>query len=177
MKAAGYKMTRSRKLQKGRNSMTEIERKFLVTSEDFKNEASKKTLFIQAYLNTHPDRTIRIRIFDDNAFMTIKGKSSENGLSRFEWEKEIPVNEARELLKLCEPGRIEKHRYFVDHGEHVYEVDEFLDDNLGLILAEIELDDEGEEFQKPAWLGQEVTGDLKYYNSNLITNPYKNWES
>ena len=161
--------------QKKQGIMTEIERKFLVNSNDFKEEASKKTLFIQAYLNTHPERTIRIRISDDKAFMTIKGKSSENGLSRYEWEKEIPLKEAQELLKLCEPGKIEKYRYHVKVGDHMYEVDEFLGDNQGLVLAEVELEDEEEDFKKPVWLDKEVTGNLDYYNSNLITKPYKNW--
>jgi len=155
--------------------MTEIERKFLVRSNDFKKEASRKTLFIQAYLNTHPERTIRIRISDDKAFMTIKGKSSKNGLSRYEWEKEIPLNEAQELLELCEPGKIEKYRYYVNVGDHMYEVDEFLGDNQGLVLAEVELQDEEEDFEKPDWLDKEVTGNLDYYNSNLIAKPYKNW--
>ena len=155
--------------------MTEIERKFLVKSDDFKKESKKKTHFIQAYLNTNPERTIRIRVTDDKAFMTIKGKSSENGLTRFEWEKEIELNEAKELLKICEPGKIEKYRYEVDHGDHVYEIDEFLEDNKGLVLAEVELQSEEETFKKPEWLGQEVTGNLAYYNSNLIANPYKNW--
>jgi len=156
--------------------MQEIERKFLVKSDDYKDQASKKTLFIQAYLNTHPERTIRIRISGDSAFMTIKGKSSENGLSRFEWEKEIAVNEAKELLKLCEPGEIQKNRYLVQMGKHTYEVDEFLEDNEGLVLAEVELKTEEESFEKPGWLGEEVTGNLAYYNSNLIANPYKNWK-
>ena len=155
--------------------MTEIERKFLVNSKEFKKEASKKTFFVQAYLNTHPERTTRIRITDDKAFMTIKGKSSENGLTRFEWEKEIPLDEAKELLQICEPGKIEKYRYHIHHGDHIYEVDEFLEENSGLILAEIELQEEEEKFKKPEWLGEEVTGNLDYYNSNLITKPYKNW--
>jgi len=156
--------------------MQEIERKFLVTSDKFKKEATKKTLFIQAYLNTHPERTIRIRISGEQAFMTIKGKSSENGLSRFEWEKEIPVTEAKELLKLCEPGKIEKYRHLIPFGDHTYEVDEFLEDNDGLVIAEIELNREDEKFKKPDWLGKEVTGNLDYYNSNLIAKPYKNWK-
>ncbi|MBT8295820.1 MAG: CYTH domain-containing protein, partial [Gramella sp.] len=117
-----------------------------------------------------------IRITDDKAIMTIKGKSSENGLTRFEWEKEIPVHEAEELFKICEPGKIEKYRYLIKYGEHVYEVDEFLEENKGLTIAEIELNSEGEKFKKPEWLGAEVTGNLKYYNSNLITNPFKNWK-
>ncbi|GAA4310818.1 CYTH domain-containing protein [Pontixanthobacter gangjinensis] len=156
--------------------MTEIERKFLVRSEDYKQQARKKTLFIQAYLNTHPERTTRVRISDDKAFLTIKGKSSENGLTRFEWEKEIPVDEAEKLLKICEPGKIEKYRYHIEMGEHVYEVDEFLDDNAGLTLAEVELQEEEEDFLKPDWLGEEVTGNLAYYNSNLIAQPYKTWK-
>lgn len=156
--------------------MQEIERKFLVASDTFKEQATKKTLFIQAYLNTHPERTIRIRISGEQAFMTIKGKSSENGLSRFEWEKEIPITEAKELLKLCEPGKIEKYRHLIPLGDHIYEVDEFLEDNDGLVIAEIELESEDEKFKKPDWLGKEVTGNLDYYNSNLIAKPYKNWK-
>ncbi|CAL68330.1 CYTH domain-containing protein [Christiangramia forsetii] len=156
--------------------MQEIERKFLVTSDKFKEQASKKTLFIQAYLNTHPERTIRIRISGDNAFMTIKGKSSENGLSRFEWEKKIPLGEAKELLKLCEPGKIEKYRHLIPFGDHTYEVDEFLENNNGLVIAEVELQSEDEKFKKPDWLGKEVTGNLDYYNSSLIAKPFKNWK-
>ena len=156
--------------------MIEIERKFLITSEAFKKEASSKTLFIQAYLNTHPERTIRIRIQADKAFMTIKCKSSESGVSRFEWEKEIPVDEAQQLLKLCELGKIEKYRYLVPVGQHVFEVDEFLGDNQGLSIAEVELNSEHEQFLKPEWLGEEVTGQNQYYNSQLTLNPYKNWE-
>lgn len=156
--------------------MTEIERKFLVKTDEFKQQADKKKLLIQAYLNTHPERTIRIRIDDDTAFLTIKGKSSDNGLSRFEWEKEIRVEDARKLLAICEPGKIEKYRYHVTVGNHTFEVDEFLDDNEGLTIAEVELENEEELFEKPHWLGTEVTGDKKYYNSNILTNPYKNWK-
>ena len=155
--------------------MTEIERKFLVTSDDYRDYAETKRLIVQAYLNTHPERTIRIRINDDEAFITIKGKSSEDGLSRFEWEKEIPIEEARKLLKICEPGKIEKYRYEVKDGNHTYEVDEFLEDNQGLVIAEIELETEEEKFNKPEWLGKEVTGNTNYYNSNLLTKPYKDW--
>ena len=168
---------RSGKLLKEINNMQEIERKFLVTSDDFKEQASKKTLFIQAYLNTHPERTIRIRISGEQAFMTIKGKSSENGLSRFEWEKEISIKEAKQLLELCEPGKIKKYRYLIQFGDHIYEVDEFREDNEGLTLAEIELESEEEKFEKPDWIGEEVTGNLDYYNSNLIAKPYKTWNS
>lgn len=156
--------------------MTEIERKFLVKSDDFKEQSSKRISIVQAYLNTHPKRTIRIRINDKDAFLTIKGKSSEDGLTRFEWEKRIPVEEARELLKICEPGKIEKYRYHVSAGKHTYEIDEFMGENQGLVLAEIELEEEEDKFEKPEWLGKEVTGNLDYYNSNLIANPYKNWK-
>lgn len=155
--------------------MQEIERKFLVKSDEFKEQASQKTLFVQAYLNTDPERTIRIRISGDKAFMTIKGKSSKNGLTRFEWEKPIELEEAKELLKLCEPGKIEKYRYLISAGAHTYEVDEFLEDNAGLVLAEIELENEDDNFEKPDWLGEEVTGNADYYNSNLIAKPYKTW--
>lgn len=156
--------------------MTEIERKFLVKSDNFKEQSSKKISIIQAYLNTHPERTIRIRINDNDAYLTIKGKSSEDGLTRFEWEKKIPMEEARKLLKICEPGKIEKYRHHVNAGKHTYEVDEFLGENHGLVIAELELEEEEDKFEKPEWLGEEVTGNLDYYNSNLIANPYKNWK-
>jgi len=155
--------------------MLEIERKFLVTSDKFKNEAFKSSEIKQGYLNSHPERTTRIRIQDEIAFITIKGKSSESGLSRFEWEKEIAVVEALELLKLCEPGAIEKVRYFVKSEEFTFEIDEFSGENIGLVMAEIELTSEKDTFKKPDWLGEEVTGDLRYYNSQLSKNPFKNW--
>lgn len=156
--------------------MTEIERKFLVRNDDFKEMADQKKLLVQAYLNTNPERTIRIRIDDDRAYLTIKGKSTKDGLSRFEWEKEIDLNEAKELLKLCEPGKIEKYRYHIQVEGHTYEVDEFLGDNEGLTIAEVELEHEEELFEKPYWLGKEVTGDTRYFNSNILTNPFKNWK-
>ena len=121
------------------------------------------------------ERTVRVRIKGERGFLTIKGLTSVNGLSRFEWEKEIPVQEAEDLMKLCESGIIDKRRYLVDVGEHTYEVDEFYGENEGLVVAEIELTCEDEAFLKPEWLGQEVTGELKYYNSMLMKNPYKNW--
>lgn len=156
--------------------MVEIERKFLVKSEEFKTQASKKFRIIQGFLNTHPERTVRIRIRGDQAFLTIKGKSSKNGLTRFEWEKEIPVVEAEELMKLCEPGIIEKMRYLVEIEEHTFEIDEFFGENQGLIVAEIELHSENDTFEKPEWLGEEVTGEIRYYNSQLSKNPFINWE-
>lgn len=156
--------------------MQEIERKFLVTSEAFKNEAFKLTRIVQGFLNTHPERTVRIRIRGKDGFITIKGKSNKSGLSRYEWEKQISLAEAEELLHLCEPGIIEKTRFEIENGAHIYEVDEFMGENKGLIVAEIELGSETEPFSKPEWLGKEVTGDIKYYNSNLSKNPFKKWQ-
>ncbi len=155
--------------------MHEIERKFLVTSEAFKNEAHKRTRIVQGFLNTNPERTVRIRIQGNDGFITIKGKSNKSGLSRFEWEKQISLAEAEELLHLCEPGIIEKTRYDIYSDNHTFEVDDFLGENEGLIIAEIELESENEPFSKPEWLGKEVTGDVKYYNSHLSKNPFKNW--
>lgn len=156
--------------------MIEIERKFLVKSNEYKTEAFKSSVIKQGYLNSHPERTTRIRILDKQAFITIKGKSSESGLSRFEWEKEIPLEEALELLKLCEPGTIEKVRYLVKSKEFTFEIDEFSGNNQGLIVAEIELHSEEDTFEKPSWLGEEVTGESRYYNSQLCNHPYKNWK-
>ena len=155
--------------------MLEIERKFLVTSEAFKKEAFTQNRIAQGYLSSIPERTVRVRIKGNKGFLTIKGASNESGLSRFEWEKEIPVDEAKELLKLCEKGAIDKTRFEVKLGNHVIEIDEFHGENEGLIMAEIELESETEIFEKPSWLGEEVTNDKRYYNSYLSKNPYKNW--
>jgi adenylate cyclase len=152
----------------------EIERKFLV-AEGFKPSATIFFRISQGYLNSSPERTVRVRIKGDKGFLTIKGLSSENGVSRYEWEKEIPVSEAADLLRLCEPGIIDKTRYIIEADGHTFEVDEFHGDNEGLILAEIELSSEDEAFTKPSWLGKEVTGDARYYNSMLMKHPYKNW--
>ncbi|WP_339610675.1 CYTH domain-containing protein [uncultured Planktosalinus sp.] len=156
--------------------MLEIERKFLVTSETFKLEAINQTRIVQGFLNTHPERTVRVRIKGDQGFLTVKGVSNKAGTIRTEWEKTISVHDAEELLQLCEPGTIDKTRYEIKAGSHIFEVDEFLGENEGLIIAEIELKSENEPFQKPHWLGKEVTGDLKYYNSQLSLNPFKNWK-
>lgn len=153
----------------------EIERKFLVAG-DFKASAFKETRITQGYLSSVPERTVRVRVKGDKGFITIKGIGSESGASRYEWEKEIPVSEVRELLKLCEPGVIDKTRYLVQAGGHTFEVDEFYGDNEGLTVAEVELASENEAFDKPDWLGGEVTGDVRYYNSMLMKNPYKNWK-
>lgn len=153
----------------------EIERKFLVKNLAFKTESFAKRYIKQGYLNSNKNRTVRIRIADKNAYITIKGKSNLEGTSRFEWEKEIEISEAKELMLLCEPSLIEKYRYLIKRGKHTFEVDEFLGDNLGLIVAEVELNSENEEFEKPNWLAKEVTGDLKYYNSSISKTPFKDW--
>lgn len=152
----------------------EIERKFLVKGE-FKKFASKETRIVQGYLSSVPERTVRVRIKGDKGYITIKGIGSASGATRFEWENEIPASEVEELLKICEPGVIDKTRYLVKSGNHTFEVDEFYGENQGLTLAEIELSSEDESFQKPDWLGDEVTGDTKYYNSMLMKNPFTRW--
>lgn len=156
--------------------MLEIERKFLVTSDAFKSEALHKNHIAQGYLNSNPERTVRVRVKGEIGFVTIKGKGNETGMSRFEWETEIALVDAKNLLKLCESGVIDKIRYEVEVGNHTYEVDEFFGDNEGLVVAEIELKSEEESFEKPNWLGQEVTNDERYYNAYLSKNPYKNWK-
>lgn len=143
---------------------------------DFKSDAFKATRITQGYLSRVPERTVRVRVKGDKGFITIKGIGNASGASRFEWEKEIPVEDVKALLEICEPGVIDKTRYLVKAGEHTYEVDEFYGDNEGLTVAEVELSDENEAFDKPSWLGEEVTGDAKYYNSMLMKNPYKNWK-
>ncbi len=154
----------------------EIERKFLVKGP-FKQFAVKSFRISQGYLSSVPQRTVRIRIRDNRAFITIKGQSNLTGISRYEWEKEIPVNEARELLKICEPGIIEKKRFIVPAGNDLFfEVDEFYGENQGLIMAEIELATEDQPFDKPGWLGKEVTGDSRFYNSALSKHPVTKWE-
>lgn len=158
--------------------MQEIERKFLILgTPDFRKDALNKTRIVQGYLNSAPERTVRVRIRGEKGFLTIKGKSSSDGLSRFEWEREIPLFEAEELLQLCEPGVIEKYRYEVRVGKHIFEVDEFKGENEGLLLAEVELKEKDEEIEEPEWLGVEVTGQQKYYNSFLSKFPFKEWQT
>jgi adenylate cyclase len=152
----------------------EIERKFLVKG-DFKKEAEKSTRITQGYLSSVPERTVRVRIKGEKGFITIKGVGSASGASRYEWEKEISVSEVDELLRICEPGVIDKTRYEIRKGKHTFEVDEFYGDNEGLTVAEIELSSESEDFEKPSWLGEEVTGDSRYYNSMLMKNPFSKW--
>lgn len=151
----------------------EIERKFLVKNSEYKT-SSDEALYKQGYLCINPNRTVRVRVVGDKGLITVKGKST--GASRLEFEYEIPFEDANEMLDiLCEKPIIEKIRYTYDYAGFIWEIDEFLGDNEGLVVAEIELQDESMEFSKPIWIGEEVTGDPKYYNSSLIKNPYKNW--
>lgn len=147
--------------------MIEIERKFLVNSNEYKNKAHKSIKIVQGYLSKDPERTVRIRICDDRGFITIKGISSEDGLSRYEWEKEIPFQEAKELLSICLPTIIEKSRFEVYHKNILFEVDEFYGKHEGLILAEVELESTQEKVELPDWIGKEVTGNKNYYNAVL----------
>ncbi|MDX1326669.1 MAG: CYTH domain-containing protein [Arenibacter sp.] len=156
--------------------MIEIERKFLVNSEAFKEDSVNANRIVQGFLNTDPLRTVRVRIKGDTGFLTVKGKGNDQGTTRFEWETVLPLNEAEALLKLAEPGVIEKIRYEVPRGKHLFEIDEFFGENSGLIVAEVELEREDEPFEIPDWLGKEVTGNPKYYNSQLSKQPFKTWK-
>jgi adenylate cyclase len=155
--------------------MIEIERKFLVKSDAFKREAFAKHHLVQGYLNSNPERTVRIRIKGESVFLKIKGTRNETGTTRLEWETELSLMDAKPLLAICEKGVIDKMRYEVKAGNHVFEVDEFFGENEGLIVAEIELSSEDERFIKPDWLGAEVTNDTRYYNAYLSKNPFKSW--
>lgn len=155
--------------------MEEIERKFLVTNTDFISESNSNNRIVQGYLNSDPSRTVRVRIKGEQGFLTIKGKGNASGTTRFEWEKEIDVAEAESLLLLCEKGIIDKIRYEILVGKHTFEVDVFSGENQGLIMAEVELSEENEFFEKPKWLGIEVTGDKRYFNSYLSENPFTTW--
>jgi adenylate cyclase len=152
----------------------EIEKKFLVKC-DIKSFAHSASRIVQRYLSSVPERIVRVRIIDNKGYLTIKGIGNQSGVSRYEWEKEISVQEANELLQICESGEIDKTRYKVRVGTHIFEVDEFYGDNQGLTLAELELSSEDEVFEKPVWLGKEVTGDIRYYNSMLMKKPFKTW--
>lgn len=152
----------------------EIERKFLVDG-DFKPYAIKQEHIVQGYLSSHPERSVRVRIKGNKAYITIKGIANDSGLSRYEWEKEIPMLEATDLIKLCEPGVIDKTRYYIPSGSLFFEVDEFFGENEGLIIAELELETETQDYLRPDWLGREVTGDTRYYNSSLTKMPYTKW--
>lgn len=153
----------------------EIERKFLVVG-DFKNQAYAHSRIAQGYICSGNGRTVRIRIRNGGGYLTIKGPSDSNGMSRYEFETEVALSDAEDLMKLCEPGIIDKTRYLVKAGKHTFEVDEFYGDNAGLILAEVELEREDEPYEKPDFIGREVTGDRRYYNAQLRTNPYCIWK-
>lgn len=153
----------------------EIERKFLVNG-DFRAQVQQRQRITQGYLSSVPERTVRVRIKGDKGFITIKGIGSASGASRYEWEKEVPLSDVEELLKICEPGVIDKVRHLVPYGKHTFEVDEFFGDNEGLIIAEVELAHEADDFAKPAWLGEEVTGQTRYYNAMLMKQPFKTWQ-
>ena len=152
----------------------EVERKFLVKA-DYKHLAEYSVNISQGYLSTLPERSVRVRVRGDRGFITVKGFGNESGTSRSEWEYEIPVFDANELLGICESGIIRKKRYIIDYKGHAFEVDEFYGENEGLVVAELELNSEDESFDKPSWLGREITGEAKYYNLMLLKKPFKNW--
>ena len=154
----------------------EIERKFLVTG-DFKSQAYSSSRIRQGYISTVGKATVRVRIRDDKGYLTIKGRSNEAGISRYEFETEVPLQDAEDLMRLCEPGVIDKTRYLVRSGRHVFEVDEFYGDNEGLVMAEVELKHSDEAFARPPFLGPEVTGDHRFYNKQMRANPFKNWRA
>lgn len=154
----------------------EIERKFLV-SGDYKSHSYKSYLIKQGYLSLSGVTVVRVRIKDEKAFITVKTAKAENEIKRHEWEYEVPVADAEEMLQLCEEGVIHKRRYLVQAGKHTFEIDEFQGHNEGLLIAEIELEYEDEPFEKPEWLGPEVTGNVRYYNSFLSIHPYSEWSS
>ncbi len=157
-------------------SELEIERKFLVVGDSYKQEAYDSNRIRQGYICSSRGRTVRVRIRDSRGYLTIKGPSANGGLARYEFEKEISLSEAENLMKLCEPGMIDKTRYLVKSGKHIFEVDEFYGENEGLVMAEVELAYEDEPYEKPSFIGKEVTGDRRYYNSQLKEHPYTTWE-
>jgi CYTH domain-containing protein len=155
----------------------ETERKFLVVGE-FKSLSYNATRIQQGYIASNNGRTVRVRIRGDKGYLTIKGPSGLKGITRYEFDTEIPLDDARELMEICEPGIIDKTRYLVKSpdGRHIWEIDEFYGDNEGLVLAEVELSHESEEFQKPEFIGREVTGDRRFYNSHMRSYPFKLWK-
>ena len=155
--------------------MLEIERKFAVKSTNFLANAKESYKITQGYLNTDKNRTVRVRTKGNKGFITVKGISSADGLSRFEWEKEIDIKDAEALLLLCEDFVIDKTRYLVPFGAVVFEVDVFDGANKGLIIAEVELQTTDQQFEKPDWLGDELTGDERYYNAYLSNVPFTSW--
>lgn len=153
----------------------EIEKKFLVRNYSYQTQSSCQSHIQQGYICSDRGRTVRVRIRDSRGYLTIKGPSGIGGLARYEFEKEISLDEAQHLMEICEPGKIDKTRYLVPSGKHTFEVDEFYGENEGLVMAEVELGSEDEAFEKPVFIGQEVTGDRRYYNSCLLKNPFSSW--
>lgn len=153
----------------------EIERKFLVVGDEYRRMAYSSDRIVQGYICRADGNSVRVRIRDGRGYLTIKGPSLDGGLSRYEWEREISLSEAEDLLLLCRDAKIDKRRYLVKCGNHTYEVDEFYGDNEGLVVAEIELSDKDEAFERPSFLGREVTGEARYYNGHLTRFPYKDW--
>ena len=151
----------------------EIEKKFLLQNEKWRSLSEKGHVIKQGYLSTEKERTVRVRLFDETGYLTIKGKSVGN--SRLEFEYEIPKEDALQLLSLCKKPIIEKSRHKIKFGNHIWEVDEFEGVNEGLIVAEIELESENENFEIPDWIGKEVSDDVRYFNANLIQHPFKDW--
>ena len=152
----------------------EIERKFLVKG-DFKSQSFQQFRIKQGYLALSGVNVIRVRVKGDKAYLTVKTAHEEGTIRRHEWEYEIPVDDAEEMFKLCEDAIVDKTRYLIKHGSHVFEVDEFYGENQGLLIAEVELEDENEAYEKPDWLGEEVTGNVRYYNSFLSIHPFSGW--
>lgn len=155
--------------------MLEIERKFLVLDDSYKQLSYGSSHIMQGYICSERGRTVRVRIRDERAYLTIKGPSMNGGLSRYEFEREIPLDDAQQMMLFCEPGIIDKTRWLVKSGPHTFEVDEFHGENNGLVVAEVELSSEDEPFEKPSFIGKEVTGDRRYYNSQLRANPFNKW--
>jgi adenylate cyclase len=155
----------------------EIERKFLVLDDAYRAEAYRTYRIAQGYLCSAPERTVRVRLRDDEGFLTVKGPSDETGVSRYEFEQPVARADAEEMLRLCEPGIIDKERHLVRFGQHLWEVDRFHGDNEGLTVAEIELDRKDEPFERPAWLGREVTGEKRFYNAMLSKRPFNQWNA
>lgn len=153
----------------------EIERKFLVSGAGYREEAFRKERIRQGFLSSVPERTVRVRMAGDRGWITVKGIGNQEGTTRFEWEREITGEEAERLLELCEPGIIDKTRFYVQNGRHTLEVDEFHGENQGLVIAEIELSKEDESFSRPGWLAEEVTGEIRYYNAALSQRPFREW--
>lgn len=153
----------------------EIERKFLVRDNSYKRQACDSSRIRQGYICSGHGRTVRVRVRGHCGFLTIKGPSDNTGMSRYEFEKEITLDEAEQLFRLCEPGVIDKTRWLVKSGSHTFEVDEFYGDNEGLVIAEVELKSEDEPFEKPDFIGREVTGDRRFYNSHLRQFPFCVW--